>query len=1352
MRSRWAAWVFLCSLASWAVACSCGDDTPGGGGAGGGGSDTGGAPAGGSGGNPSTGGTAGAGGTDLCGNGALDPNETCDGASLNGETCATQGHVGGTLGCSADCQSFDTSACTDDPCGNGQLDAGETCDGADLNGETCITQGFSSGMLGCQADCMDFDVSGCNGSTPLITQCATLTPLPNGQVCQVTPGNGARLIRGTILTPGEILEGGEVLVDASGNISCVACDCSAQANGASEIECPQGVVSPGLINTHDHITFTQNDPYTNTGERYEHRHDWRRGLHNHTQINASGGATADQVRWGELRFVMGGATSTVGSGGQVGFLRNLDSANQEGLNQGVVNFETFPLDDSAGTQRDGDCNYGAAPDTSATIANDPAYLPHISEGIDAFARNEFLCTSNTTFDTTAPGLATILAAPQSAFIHSVGLRAPDYALLASTSTSVIWSPRSNVTLYGDTAVVTEAANLGVLIALGTDWVVSGSMNMLRELQCASDLNRDRFGSFFSDEDLWLMATYNAAVATSTDDAIGVLAPGRVGDISIFDGAVHPYHRAVIDAEAQDVTLVMRGGKVLYGDAALISALSSTSCDSVDVCGTSKSLCTQSEIGKTLAQLQGTVGTIYPAFFCGTPTNEPSCVPSRPASVNGSTTYDGQLTATDSDGDGIANAADNCPTVFNPIRPVDNGAQADFDQDGVGDACDVCPLDANSTTCTPFDPNDQDSDGVANLDDNCPANPNTNQLDSDNDDKGDVCDVCPMDYNPGSQGCPATIYEIKNGTIPPGAPVHISDALVTGKATNGFFAQVKEGDAGYLGANYSGIFVFTGTGSPNNAALIGNRVAIDGAVQDFFGELEISGVSAVTITSATVEPPPAPISVPISAVTTGGPQAAQLEGVIVTVSDLTVTQPMNAFNEYTVIDGTGALLVDDLMYLTSPAPAANDFYTSISGIVAFRNSASKLHPRVASDVVKGLAIATFSPTLSYLDLGDSGVPTYPTALTVTLNGTAAMDTFVPIVSSDPTTVTVQNGGVTVLAGQTNATVFLSGLTVGSSTLTATLGASLNATVQVVDPAQPPQFVSFTPASSSVPAGSTIQYTVTLDVPAIVDEDITLTLTPAGAGTIPPFVTVLAGQTSAQFNYVDNGSVVGALIQIDALQVSTGIELSATVTTVNASATHLVLNEVDYDQIGPDNTEFIEIYNGTGFPVSLSNLSLVFMNGSTSTEYNAFGHAARIQLNEAVDGNGTPATTLAAGQYLVIASTGVTTIPAGALRIVGGTSNNIQNGAPDALAILDNSTNTFVDALSYEGSITAGNVTGVGTLDFTEGGAGLTVAQCGGEASDATSTGSLVRSPNGHDTNVSSADWVFTATPSPGAANP
>jgi hypothetical protein len=54
---------------------------------------------------------------------------------------------------------------------------------------------------------------------------------------------------------------------------------------------------------------------------------------------------------------------------------------------------------------------------------------------------------------------------------------------------------------------------------------------------------------------------------------------------------------------------------------------------------------------------------------------------------------------DQDGDGIPDGQDNCPTVFNPVRPMDNGVQPDSDGDGMGDACDPCPFD-KTNSCTP----------------------------------------------------------------------------------------------------------------------------------------------------------------------------------------------------------------------------------------------------------------------------------------------------------------------------------------------------------------------------------------------------------------------------------------------------------------------------------------------------------------------------------------------------------------------------------------------------------------------------------------------------------------------------
>ncbi len=1155
---------------------------------------------------------------------------------------------------------------------------------------------------------------------PIFTTCpgASLPSRPSA-ACEATAGGAAILVTADVLTPGEVFEGGQVLIDDTGHIACVGCDCSAGASGATTIVCPDGVISPGLINAHEHLTF-QGQPYTNTGERYEHRHDWRRGLRGHTEINAPGSASAARIMWAELRMVMGGATSINGSGSAMGFLRNLDGTRMEGLGQAEVEYQTFPLADSGGTLLRSGCGYGSI-DTTAEIAGFEAYTPHLSEGIDLEARNEFLCVS--------PGGRTDLIEPQTALIHGVGLTVRDIYSVREGGSMLIWSPRSNITLYGDTARAPEYHRLGVPIAIGTDWIYSGSMNLLRELSCADDLNTDYFDGYFNDQALWLMATYNGALATATDDVIGRIAEGLVADLAIFDARVHLDHRAVIDAEPTDVLLVLRSGRPLYGDDALVSALpGGASCEALTVCTNDRLVCASAETGMSLAALSSANSSAYPLFDCDpVPDNEPTCRPSRTVIsglpspiVAGSNAYDGMLSAADNDGDGIANGEDLCPDVFDPIRPMDGGEQPDFDLDGLGDACDPCPFDVTAA-CAPPDPNDTDGDGVANADDNCPAISNVDQADADGDDHGDACDACPMAANPGMAACPATIYQVNDGTYALDQRVAVSGAIVTGVllsgTNNGFFIQVKETDTGYAGPEDSGVFVYTGGTVPT--AAVGNRVDVTGTIQDFFGQTQLTTVT-VTVTSASVEAPPAPIVVTPAQVATGGARAAELEAVLVTVQDVEVTAVDTGFGEFTL---DGSLIVDDALFALAPAPTVGARFLSVSGVLAFRNSNSKLLVRSAADAIGSLM--TFGPTGSFIREGDTAAPTIPVPLTVTLAAPQATPTTIAITSSDPA-VTVVGGGVTIPAGTVSAPVLLNGVSAGTATLTATLMTEVaTADVRVVAATEVPQVVAISPGSTVVAIGGDHLFRVDLDIPApaggvIVD----LALTPALAGTVPATVTIGADLISATFAVED-------IAESATLTATLGASMASATITATVGTAGLVINEVDYDQPGTDAGEFIEIYNGAGGTVTLDGLSLFLVNGS-STSLMSYREIA-------LTGS------LAAGAYLVIANAAVV-VPSGTARIAL-PDNILQNGSPDGVILVRHATSEVIDALSYEGPITAATLDGLsGMFNLVE----MTALATGvADLNDA--PGSLCRLPNGTDTNNSSLDWAFTSTPTPGAAN-
>ncbi len=798
-----------------------------------------------------------------------------------------------------------TAACSGGASGSGTA--------SDTGGDSLSDGSNLDAKIGDSTTGKDGTGGGTTSSTPTVVTCPKALPAPKAAgSCDVTKGSSVKVLRGTVLASDHVYVGGEVVIDAKGIITCAACDCASSDgySGATTLQCGDAVISPALINSHDHITFAQNAPKPHMA-KYDHRHEWRKGLNGKPKISVPGapnGTTNDVTGWGELRFVIGGATSTVGSGGVNGMLRNLDKPDpmQGGLGKTPIDFETFPLGDSSPTGLPTTCTYKIAA-TDADVAKMKSFFPHMSEGVDESAHNEFDCTDGVNAQAN-------YERPQTALIHAVGLRAADIQLAANTGVSLIWSPRSNIDLYGFTANVSLFANVGVPIALGTDWSASGSMNMLRELACADSYNQKNLGGFFNDYQLFLMVTGTAADAAKMGDVLGRIAAGRPADVTIFASHGKPPYSAVVHAAVEDVALVLRGGTVLHGDAALVDALSSdggAGCEALSDCLSGKKLCAKRELGKDTAGMSSTIGSPYPLFFCGVPKDEPSCVPSRLG------VFTGEPSASDKDGDGIEDSKDLCPTVFSAIRPMDGGKQLDSDGDGTGDGCDICPLTANSTDCSKITvPVDQ---------------PDTTSGDSSGADAGSS-DVPPTT---------ATIPEIKKMAV--GTVVEVKGLCITAIRTvaSGSTVWVQQpgltSDGGYV--------VYSKTAVTNK---VGDAIDVVGSVGDFKGLPEIL-TPAITTTGACSEVI-LPVAVSPSDIATGGAKVKSLMSMLVEVSDVTVATAAATAKDDFVVDG--GLRISPFVYAFDGTQfPVGKAWKSIRGVLDWYTDHSKIDPLVATDLVE-----------------------------------------------------------------------------------------------------------------------------------------------------------------------------------------------------------------------------------------------------------------------------------------------------------------------------------------------------------------------------------------------------------------
>ncbi|MBX3205783.1 MAG: amidohydrolase family protein [Labilithrix sp.] len=813
---------------------------------------------------------------------------------------------------------------------------------------------------------------------PKVTECGGSVATAGSAVCAVTKAGAAgtmKVIRGTVLTPEEVLHNGEIVVDARGYIVCAACDCKSTAGyaDASVVSCPNGVISPGTVNPHEHLTYQNNKPIGHGDLRYENRSDWQ-GARGHTRLDYKSGANQTVQAYGELRFLMGGTTSIAGGGGIPGLIRNLDTSADEleGLPILIADTDVFPLS-TPGKNLARGCDYSSGRTTRGGISQLESYLPHISEGIDEEAHNEIVCTS-------AEGDQHDLVQKQTAIIHAVALNPDNATTIQKDQAKVVWSPRSNTDLYGNTTQAVMLDLAGVMISLGTDWIPSGSMNMLRELKCADSWNKTYFDNHFTDADLWRMATINGAFAVGASHAIGMLKQGYLADIAVYDGRTNKDFRAVIAAGVEDIAMVLRGGRMMYGDDPLVKNAiwgDPEACESFPtaVCGKAKAACI--DVRTTAApKLQAilTAGEVYyPAYFCRekTPDDEPSCLPSRgeSESVKGSNAYTGVPSDADKDGDGIPDEEDNCPTIFNPVRPMDQGRQADADNDGIGDACDECPFDATQK-CEYAVSTDLDGDGIANGLDNCPMVANDDQADTDKDGRGNACDFCST-ANPGAEPCVLPISSVRNPSAsdhPKGPTVVSVEGLVTARKTNDLM-YIQEGATG---VPWQGIFLKAGAlaGTATTGARIGQKIQVMGRSNEIFNVNQITA-ARIVVTDPTVTTMTPLVVTAAQVGTAAGAAAEPYESLLVQIGgapgSVVITNDNPDSGPFYELVVTGNLRLDDYIWprygtpaTCTPAPCPyppvgftkDTAFSSVTGIMGFSFNNRKLYPRGASASATG----------------------------------------------------------------------------------------------------------------------------------------------------------------------------------------------------------------------------------------------------------------------------------------------------------------------------------------------------------------------------------------------------------------
>jgi len=397
---------------------------------------------------------------------------------------------------------------------------------------------------------------------------------------------------------------------------------------------PQDLLFPGLINLHSHPddnflpawlppsshaipaqAKAGTDPYANRyqwgGSSATAPPELRRLVANPRNVLASNlglGLHGEMVKYAEVAALLGGETAIQGA-----------SADPESDGVLIRNIDNNAFDTRMAPPLVAPIAYFAGAGLTNLVhalknGQYDAWMLHLAEGVpDAHRRVGDSVSSRAEFTTlTSKGLLS----DTTVIIHGTALERSDFAQMRAAPTirtdgvgdgrgaKLVWSPLSNLLLYGETTNVYDALAEGVLVSLGTDWTPSGSRTLLHELKVADIALRDgrvlgdsreEFPAFAVDGQhgyprqlaeealdraLVDMVTRNPALTLRWYDKVGSIEAGKVADLLLIHrpprspalGLPQTVYRGLIDATERDIELVLVGGDPLVGDVDLTSSL------------------------------------------------------------------------------------------------------------------------------------------------------------------------------------------------------------------------------------------------------------------------------------------------------------------------------------------------------------------------------------------------------------------------------------------------------------------------------------------------------------------------------------------------------------------------------------------------------------------------------------------------------------------------------------------------------------------------------------------------------------------------------------------------------------